>query len=199
MLGGTFNPIHKGHLWIAQIAFNSLQLDRVIFLPSGNPPHKANTILPFELRYELVKKAIHGMDFCSVSPCDAQQNTYSYTDELLQRVQQKYPSKEFYFIIGEDNVEQLANWHNAEWLLQHANFIVVTRTCDHTNWSELSYLKRLHFVSAPAINISSTQIREALCQGESVVDLVPETIYPEVLGLKSILITMQEKACMENT
>ena len=183
ILGGSFNPIHNGHIEIARQVREKLNPGKFFFVPSANNPLKQNiSLLSFEKRYQLIKKALIKYPFFYVSDLDNTGNNFSYTDELIKRFQKKYPKDEIYFIIGEDNIVQLPLWHNYKWLLDNIIFIVLTRTTDtKNNWNKLDYINKLTFINMPPINISSTEIRNKVKANKSIKELVPNEILSDII------------------
>jgi nicotinate-nucleotide adenylyltransferase len=178
LLGGSFNPVHNGHLAIARAATDALTLDAVWFLPSGNHPLKENTELwPYALRKKLLTIALQPYPHFQLSELDADPSTPSYTAQLIQRLQQKYPQHRFIFIIGYDIVPQLPRWHRFEWLISHAEFAVFTRPGFRpSELQALPYATNFTFFTMPPVDISSTAIRQALERGEAVAHLLPPDV-----------------------
>ena len=110
----------------------------------------------------------------------------NYTDDLIKRLYQKYPLDEFFFIIGEDNVEELQFWHNYRWLLDNLKFIVLSRNgVMKPNWISLDYVKKMNFLKMKPIDVSSTQIKTKILAGESIKSLVPISVVNEIIKLYS--------------
>ena len=178
--GGTFNPIHMGHLAITQMAQERFKLDKVIFIPSHQPPHK--NIAPKELasaqdRYKMVKLAIAGNEHFEVSDVETKRDGKSYTVDTLRHFRKIYPPKaKFFFIIGGDSLGTLSQWKNIEEILQLATFIVVNRP----GYSDIKNIKHLT-VTKPGIDISSSYLRQRINSGKSVRYLVPEAIYHYII------------------
>lgn len=107
-MGGTFNPIHLAHLYIAYEAKEQLNLDKVIFMPAGNPPHKKNTIIDAKFRYEMVRKAIEGYEGFEINSYEIEKNGYSYTYETLNAL--KEDDLKLYFIAGADSLMDIEKW-----------------------------------------------------------------------------------------
>lgn len=185
ILGGTFNPVHLGHLQIAKNALEAANLDSVILFPSKNPPHKNNEIvLPFEIRLELIEESIKNEPDLSVSDLDDREGKETYTYYLLQKLKKRYPNAELYFIIGEDNVSELKTWYKYEYLLEHLKFIVFTRkTANLSKWKNLDYLSKLDFHQMNPIDISSSEIREKIKNHQIIKGLVPEIIENKIKKL----------------
>lgn len=180
LLGGSFNPIHNGHIVVANYVRRAMNLDHVLLLPASNPPHKeADKILPFRLRYRLIRESLETMDGLKASDLDDTGDQPSYTFELIGRLHDQYPKDQFFFIIGADNVTQLSSWYRFRDLLQRVRFIVVTRDERQKNtdqWKEFDYLERLTFLPMPPVNVSSTQVRDKIRNHEDIAGLVPKPV-----------------------
>ncbi len=176
--GGTFNPIHMGHLAIAQMAQERFKLDKVIFIPSHQPPHK--NIAPLASakdRYKMVRLATAGNEYFEVSDVETKRIGKSYTVDTLRHFREIYPAKvKFFFIIGGDSLGTLAQWKNIDEILKLATFIVVNRP----GYSDIKNIKHLT-VTKPGIDISSSYLRERINSGTSVRYLVPEAIYHYII------------------
>ncbi len=166
IMGGTFNPVHQGHIAMALAAMDAASLDRVLFLPDGQPPHKTG-IAPAEDRWRMVVAATAGIKH--LEPCrmelDREGTTYTY-DTLLHLLG-AWPKADFYYIIGADTLMQLRNWYNSEKVLKLCTFLVCPRSCDVRPEELQAERKRLtalggKFISVrmDLFNVSSTEIRE---------------------------------------
>ena len=187
LLGGSFNPVHNGHLAIAKNALEQLELDKILFLPVGMHPLKTDRNIPsFEIRYKLLETALkHFPDF-EVSALDEKSENLNYTDKLIKTLKSKFPDNEFFFIAGDDIVLELPRWHNYRWLLDNVKIVVFNRPdTDKSEWKNLDYLNKLFFLEMKPVNISSNEIREKIRKEESVSGLLPEIIRNEVKKLYS--------------
>ncbi|MCD6177231.1 MAG: nicotinate-nucleotide adenylyltransferase [Candidatus Cloacimonetes bacterium] len=185
LLGGSFNPVHNGHIKLAQTALDSFDLDKILFLPSGNHPlKKYKNILPIEIRYDLTKKVIASKPRFEISRLDMETETPSYTKLLVMRLNKIFPDDKFYFIAGSDIISELKKWHDYKWLLNNIEFIIAHRPdIDKTRWSELEYVDKLNFMEMKPINISSTMIRKMIVKGKDISLLVPANIKNELITL----------------
>ncbi len=129
LLGGTFNPIHRCHLAIAAQTRDRLSLDRVVFIPSGDPPHKPlESLAPATHRFEMVRRAIESDPSFAISDVEVRQATKSYSIDTLRTLQEEYgPAAELFFIIGLDAFLELPSWRQAPDLLRSCHFVVVSR------------------------------------------------------------------------
>lgn len=183
LLGGSFNPVHNGHLKIAQAALNQNVVQQVWFIPSYIHPLKNNQdSADFHKRLELINKALALMPDCQAYDFEKRSQNTSYTQKLMQFLSQKYPQHEFHFMIGYDIIPELHKWYNYDWLKENLHFLIITRTIDNSI-SALKNLKYYQFINIPPIDISSTQIRNLIRQGKSIQGLVPECIKADVIKI----------------
>ncbi len=182
ILGGSFDPLHFGHIALAETSKKALNLDKVIFLPSGNHPFKKNiTTLPAEKRYEFVSKVLKDYPHLEVSRLDMIEGKTSYTSDLVRSLQEIYSEDELYLIAGDDIVEELPNWHEWKWLLKSIQFIIAQRPdTDRDNWNVLDYLEYFTFIKMPPHDISSTEIRRRIKNNVDIYGLVPENILSDI-------------------
>jgi nicotinate-nucleotide adenylyltransferase len=186
ILGGSFNPIHNGHLEIAKRILLSKAVENIWFLPSADHPFKKSTIcLAFELRLQLVKKAITDMPCCFAFDYDRQGDEPSFTALLLKKLALRFPDDEFHFIIGHDILPELERWFNYLWLRDNAHFIIINRPGDY-DLNTASVLKNKQFIEMQPQHVSSTQIRKQLAEGKNISGLVPAQIEPDIIKLYSI-------------
>jgi len=184
VLGGTFDPIHTGHLIAAEAVRERCRLDRVLFVPAGTPPHKlAGEVTPARHRYLLTCLATLNNPFFEVDRVDLDREGPSYTLETIRALKRKYREAELFFIMGADSLLDLPSWHEPAALLASCRFIVTTRP----GWdlaeaeARLGTLlaenrERIEFVEIPGIEVSSSEIRRRLAQGGSVRYLVPDLV-----------------------
>lgn len=173
IMGGTFDPIHFGHLKIASSAKSEYHLDKVIFLTSGNPPHKRDKkILDAKIRHIMVKRAIAGIDGFEASDYEVNRKEYSYSVNTLKHFKKIMPDDQLFFIIGGDSLRDFHKWYQPEEIIKLCTLLVYDRDGgEHTS----DFSKP---ISGGTIDISSTQIREKLENSEDVSAFVP----PKVLG-----------------
>lgn len=190
IMGGTFNPIHQGHISMAKAALQSARLDRVLMLPDGTPPHKAD-IAPAEDRWRMVCAAVAQED--GLEPCrmELDREGTTYTIDTLSRLQETYPKASLYYIIGADTLMALHQWHRYEQVLNMCCFLVCPRTGGYTPEELNAERRRLTalggtFQDVPMelANVSSSDLRAALSRGEPT-PMLPVTVreYCGVRGL----------------
>ncbi|MEA1973507.1 MAG: nicotinate-nucleotide adenylyltransferase [Candidatus Cloacimonadota bacterium] len=177
LFGGTFNPLHLGHIKVAKTVLHNLNLDKILFLPSGNPVLKSvNDLLDFAKRCEIIEKILIDFPKFEISRLDRSEGKKSYTSILLRKLL-KNSNKKYYFIIGEDNVTQLPLWNEFEWLIENVKFVVVSRSIENSaEQKNLNYYEKLKFVQMQPIDISSSQIRKYIKQKKSIKNLVPQKV-----------------------
>lgn len=178
MLGGTFNPIHYGHLRIAEKVQKVLGLKEIIFVPSARPPHKSESGLPSPKdRYEMVKLAIAKYPFFSISDIELKRRGKSWTIDTVRTFKKFYPKFKIYFIIGADTLSEIPTWKDYKKLLKICRFVVINRPGYSIKVSKmLNIIGNFIKVKIPGINISSTEIRKRIKDRESIKKLVPEDV-----------------------
>ena len=170
LFGGSFDPIHHGHLILARDAMESLGLDRVIFIPANVSPHKlAHAPSPARLRCEMVAAAIAGEPRFSMDACEAEREGPSYAVDTVRLMRRRSPQVEFFYFIGEDNVPALHTWREIDELMKLASFVVLAR-------GNLEPAEGFPIISRN-IDISSTDIRNRIARGLSVRYLLPDAVY----------------------
>jgi len=185
LLGGSFNPVHNGHIELAQNALDSFQLDKILFLPSGNHPlKKHDNFLPVEIRYDLTKNAIASHPKFEISRLDMATTEPSYTKLLVMRLNKTFPNDEFYFIAGSDIITELSKWYDYKWVLDSIKFVIAYRPdVDKSTWNEFEHIDKLHFMEMEPIDISSTMIRKLIAQNKSISAFVPANIEKDLITL----------------
>jgi len=172
ILGGTFDPVHLGHLKLAQNALVQFSLDKVIFVPAGQPPHKQErlALTLAKERYEMVRLAIEGRSFLELSDCELVRKGPSYTFDTLKEFEKKYPGSAFFLILGKDSFEGIDAWHRASELKKKVRFLVA-----HRGAGEICMPQgvRAEWIQMPLCPISASAIREAIKQGGDVDDDMP--------------------------
>ena len=197
-VGGSFNPIHNGHIRVAIEVKEQMDLDFVELIPAPRPPHKLDEkLLDFEKRVELIKIAINGISFLRINTIEAKRSTPSYTVITLEELKQLYPGHELYFVIGGDEITHLTKWYKWRHLFDLCNFIVVgRREGDLKNlqffveinlpakrnqkfvWQVGEY--KIHYIEIPRLEISSSLIRKKAMTQKSLRGLVPESLEKKI-------------------
>jgi nicotinate-nucleotide adenylyltransferase len=176
ILGGTFNPIHLGHLLIAQDAVEAAKLDRVLFIPSASPPHKQlGGNVGAGHRRRMVELAITGDKRFAIDDLEIRRGGKSYSVDTLVELRGRYPRAEFYFIIGADSLDELHLWKDAPHLVKLCRFLAVTRPGYRGKPARLPGL-RYQLLDVHPCAIASREIRERVARGASIRYLVPEAV-----------------------
>ena len=195
IFGGTFDPVHLGHLVMAEQCREQAELDRIWFIPAARPPHKQDQPLtPFVHRTEMLALAIAGMPAFRVNELEKNRPGPSYTAETLQELHGRYPGTQFALLLGSDCLPDLPGWKNPTRILELAELLVFARP----GWSMRSEAEmrqslglsseaplRLWVVHAPLIDIASRDLRQRVAQQRSIRFLVPRAVecYIETHGL----------------
>ena len=178
LFGGSFNPVHMGHLIMAEHARTQLNLDQVLMAPAANPPHKAGRrMVSVTDRLEMVRLAIAGNDALVASDLDATHSKPSFTWSLLERLRDADPAADLWFIMGGDSLADFHSWARPDRILELARLAVVERsgfTVSVVDGDRL--LERVDHVEAPLCAISSTDIRDRIRAQTSVRYLIPEAV-----------------------
>ena len=169
LFGGSFDPIHHGHLILARDVMESLGLDRVIFIPVNVSPHKlAHPPVAARLRCEMVAAAITGEPRFSMDACEAEREGASFAVDTVRVMRRRFPQAELFYFIGEDNVSSLHTWREIDELKKLASFVVLAR-------GNLQPVEGFPVISRN-IDISSTDIRNRIAQGLPVRYLLPDAV-----------------------
>lgn len=174
VMGGTFDPIHHGHLVAASEVAMVFQLDEVIFVPTGRPWQKV-AVSPSEHRYLMTVIATASNPRFTVSRVDIDREGPTYTIDTLRELRAQYPDDELFFISGADAVEQILQWKDVDELWELAQFVGVSRPGHELSLSGLSG-EHLSLLEVPALAISSTDCRSRVAHGHPVWYLVPDGV-----------------------
>jgi nicotinate-nucleotide adenylyltransferase len=188
--GGTFDPIHQGHLILASYASSSARLDRLLMAPAAFPPHKDRRITPVEQRIEMLLLAIEDDERFEMTTVDLERNGPHYSADTLELLAERYPDADLYFLMGSDSYRDLPTWHEPMRLFEHASLLVGRRPNSAYDeaalWRALPPAQmRTEFVNIPLIEISSTEVRRRVSEGLPIDYLVPSAVqrYIEENGL----------------
>ncbi len=174
IFGGTFNPVHIGHLILAEEAREKLGLDRVVFVPARVPPHKdSRDIAPAADRLRMVRLAIKGNKFFSVSSMEILRRGPSYTIDTAKAFKKQFPRDELYFITGSDVLNYLEAWKDLRALLSLVRFVVATRP----GYALEKIPTYISTVAIRAVDVSGFEVRQCIKQGTSFRYLVPEAVF----------------------
>ncbi len=197
IFGGTFDPIHMGHLIVAETIMDEFHLDKVVFIPAAVPPHKLDKqISPAKHRYMMTMLATCSNPRFQVSDMEMRRQGPSYSrDTLAQLIEEHGRDTEFYFIVGADSVENLHTWNRIDELLTMCHFIGASRPGCMPDMEKIAQrfgplAEKIHCLETPELEISSTEIRHRVGQKRTIRYIVPETveqyIYKEKLYLDMV-------------
>lgn len=186
IMGGTFNPIHHAHLILAERAWQQFDLDTVLFLPNGNPPHKQ--IAPGDAsnhdRLEMVRLAIRNNPHFQLDTEEMMRYGYSYTRDTLCRLKQNEPDTHFFFIIGADSLMSFDQWFHPEEICRYCTLLAGVRNgmtaeemMRQREYLIRKYQANIEFISIPDLDISSSSLREMHKRGQSIRYFIPDSVY----------------------
>ncbi|GAB4412152.1 MAG: nicotinate-nucleotide adenylyltransferase [Thermodesulfovibrionales bacterium] len=206
IFGGTFNPIHYGHLRVAEEVRERIGLKKILFIPSGIPPLKVEDLAPARHRYEMARLSIDTNPLFQVSDIECRRPEKSYTVETLASLKDAHPEREFYLILGIDSFLDIPSWYQPERLMGFTNFVIVSRpgfrfsilstriTIDADILSGLdagnieSYKtvhasgREIFLLNVTSIDISATAIRRLVRNGMSIKYLLPESVESYIIS-----------------
>ncbi|WP_339917826.1 nicotinate (nicotinamide) nucleotide adenylyltransferase [Yeosuana marina] len=175
---GSFNPIHIGHLVIANHIAEHSDLDQVWFVVTPHSPFKKkSTLLDNYQRLEMVYRATK--DYTKLNPCDIEFNLPqpNYTINTLAYLQEKYPTYQFALIMGEDNLKSFHKWKNYGLILENHHIYVYPRVSENTIETQFDGHKKIHPINAPIMELSSTFIRNSIKEGKNVQPMLPQHVW----------------------
>lgn len=185
IMGGTFDPIHFGHLVLAETVRETMKLDRILFIPTGDPPHKKEkNVTSAKERMQMVELAIGDNPDFFCSDMEVNRQGYSYTVDTLERLREEYGDGcQLFFITGADAIIEILSWKDVERIATLCTFVAAARPgTDQEKLSEFlgdlpSYLhNKVHVIPVPALQISSTDIRKKAASGQTIRYLLPANV-----------------------
>jgi len=171
ILGGTFDPIHEGHLAAARAAMDCAHLDRVLFVPSATPPHRAPAVAEAEQRVEMTRLAIAGEPRFEVSDNEVRRGAVSYTVDTLRELHKMHPDDDLFLILGWDAAKLLPSWREPEEVRRLASILIVTRPGSGKPKTSSDMV-----CERPTPDISGSALRRAIAKGEPLGDRVPKRV-----------------------
>lgn len=172
IFGGTFDPIHIGHLILCQEAHYQLALDQLLLLPAADPPHKQDRyITPIEHRLQMIEQATEDVAFLTISRVDIDRPGPHYSVDTIQILQKQFSNDtELFFLIGLDSLRDLPTWHRPEWLIAHCQIVTFERGGTSIEWPRLEEAlpgirSRVQLLQMPELEISSSDIRQRVHDG----------------------------------
>lgn len=185
IMGGTFDPIHIGHLLLGEFAYENFHLDEIWFLPNGNPPHKTTDESGVSLddRIEMVKLATDNVPYFRMNLYEASSKKHSYTYSTMRALREMYPEHEFFFILGADSLFSIEQWKNFREIFPSCTILAAMRDDKDTEsmQAQIRYLNEkygadIRLLQAPLVEISSTTIRRRAENGLSIRYMVPDVV-----------------------
>jgi len=194
VFGGTFNPVHIGHIRGAISVYEAFALDRVLFMPTGIPPHKKDDVAPADYRYEMLLLAVEGLDNFYVSKMEIDSNRVNYTIDTINELKREYQDDEMFFVVGTDAFFYLELWKDYEQLIDMVSFILMRRPEYNVSRIIAKYKNTIKFINVdnrfegeaqrkhtyiytpPAFDISSSMVRSKIKNKETIRYLVPEKV-----------------------
>ena len=186
IMGGTFDPIHNGHLMLGRYARDLFELDEIWFMPNGTPPHKVSASIESQTmhRVEMVRRAIEGEEKFVLQLYEVENKETNYSYLTMEHFKQIYPEHEFYFIIGADSLFNIENWKYPERLLKTCTMLAAYRDGKNKNQmdEQIAYLNRkyeadIRLLETPNVDIASSEIRMELKTHEDITDEIPQCVY----------------------
>ncbi|KAA3604623.1 MAG: nicotinate (nicotinamide) nucleotide adenylyltransferase [Calditrichaeota bacterium] len=171
VFGGTYDPIHIGHLLSAESLCEILEPDLVLFVPSAVSPHKNSVRTSFENRFKMLELALESFPKFRASNIEQTLGGISYTYQTLEKLHENYPQAKLFWAIGEDNAKSFDRWKNPDKILELAEVVVMSRS-DSSN----SQNENLKFYKTRLVDVSSTEIRERVKAGKSIRFLIPPKV-----------------------
>ena len=183
ILGGTFDPIHLGHLITAQSLLEIRKLEKIIFIPSYISPHKTDQEITGEKhRLKMLELATEENKFFEISDIELSEGSVSYTVDTLEKLSKKF--KKIELIIGLDNLLDFHNWKNPDRIIELAKLVVLKKRIDDNKVNKNKYYRAAEFIDTPLIEISSSEIRERVKNKLPINYLVPEKVKEHILRNK---------------
>ena len=183
ILGGTFDPPHVGHLWLATLTADAMGLDRVLFMPAAQPPHKrGRTISPIVDRLLMTRLAIGGNDLFELSTLEVGRAGPSFTVDSMEQLLNTYDDATVYLIMAGDSLAQIDSWHEPERLLSLVEWLVGPRPGtprpdpDQLRQRFGEAAARIHLLEGPSLEVSASEIRERVAAGRTIRYLVPQAV-----------------------
>ena len=185
IMGGTFDPVHNGHLLLGRQAYLEYHLDEVWYMPSGVPPHKKDhRITDSKDRFEMLALAVRDISYFKVSDFEIRREGNTYTAQTLKLLKEEYPEHSFYFIIGADSLYQIENWYHPEQVLARAVILAAHRDypqASRTMEQQRDYLMEkyqadIRLLHCPDVDISSGELRRMHAKGSPIFKYVPKAV-----------------------
>ncbi len=191
IMGGTFDPVHNGHLLLGKQAYEEYGLDEIWYMPSHIPPHKKDhKITASEDRIEMLRLALRDLPYCVVSEFEMKREGNTYTAHTLALLKDEYPDHQFYFIIGADSLYQIERWYHPEKVMALTSLLVSGREYEDAERSfdeQIEYLTekygaKIYPLHNEEVDIASADIRRRIAEGKSITKDVPESVEQYIMA-----------------
>lgn len=177
LLGGSFDPVHNGHLAIAKSFLDSDFISELWILLTPDPPHKAEKALnDYKDRLKMLRSAFQDMDCVVISEIERKMPRPSYTIQTLQYLKEEYPGTQFYLCLGEDSARDFKSWKDWKKILDHCDLLVARRHPDKEPKLDSDLTSKAHFIPHEPVETSSTMIRKFIAEGKDISELVPKKV-----------------------
>lgn len=184
IMGGTFDPIHNGHLALADAAYHEFSLDRICFMPTGNPPHKEGKhVLDANLRLQMVELTIADYPYFEYSDLEIQRKGKTYTADTLTWLCNANPNDQFYYIVGADSLDYMDRWYRPSIIFQKATILAAMRNTQSLDrvisvkqMLEQTYNGTIYLMNCPEIDVSSSEIRSLVANHQTISGKVPSKV-----------------------
>lgn len=188
ILGGTFDPVHRGHLTLARDVLSMKMLDGLLLVPAYHPPHKPkNCFASYEDRVTMLKLAVENYNYFAVSRIEEELSGSGFTLHTVRALKKKYPAAGFYFLIGADNIEAIKEWYKPEEIIGEIKIIAGTRPGYRPDLATHELAVKIEYMTTTPVDISSSKIREKVKRGierTELIKLVPEKVADYILRKK---------------
>lgn len=184
IMGGTFDPVHMVHLTLAENAYHDFDLDEIMMLPNGDPPHKTDKVItPAVHRMAMLQQAVDGIPYFRISDMEMKRAGYSYSSVTLEELKKAHPDTDYYFIMGADSLFEIETWHEPAVLMSDCIILAAMRnhTPDDVFRKQMTYLQNkyhadIRFLNIPDMAVSSSEIRSRVRNRQSIRFLVPDCV-----------------------
>ncbi len=174
LFGGAFNPVHNGHMAIAHAAIKTAKLDKLIFIPTGNAPHKKESSVSREDRYNMLVEAIRGEKNMFISDYEINREEVNYSADTVEYFKSVYPDDELFFLIGDDSYKQLNSWYQPDRILENATLLVFPREGANITPPAIE-------IPMDRVEVSSSNIREKIKMGKDCRNLLPKSVFDYII------------------
>lgn len=177
LFGGSFNPPHVAHQIVAEVARDQYALEEVWWIPNSTPPHKSDgELADVEHRLEMTRRSVAQNPSFRLSEIEIERSGVSYTVDTLRSLQDEHPNTDFALIVGSDSLDHFAEWHRPDEIIERVPLIVYKRPGTIGAVAEPRFANQVHFVSAPVMEVSGSEIRSRRRAGRSIRYMVPESV-----------------------